>query len=183
MTIETGAGSPVGPAGGDTGEGAPVAPFSGAESGAGSPVLFTVPEPPLLIRMRPAFATREQEAAWPFVAAYSEDGGELAEVESSWPTRGPFTVQLRTPAGTLLPDGGCYSGIPEQGSTLYANASLQFLRFAIPKAPRGTYDLVVTWGDGGTELANAVRIVPSSVPQFTRTILRYAGVGTFMERM
>lgn len=179
MSVETGAGSPVGYTTGDTGEGAPVGPVESAETGSGSPV----PEPLLPMTLRQPFATRAQAAAYPFTAAYSEDGGELAEIEASWPTRGPFTVQLRTPAGTLLPTGGCYSGIPEQGSTIYANASATYVRFAMPKAPRGTYDLVVTWADGGTELANALRIVPRSVPTFTRKVLLYAGVGTFMERL
>lgn len=183
MSLETGAGSPVAPLTGDTGEGSPPSVIEGADTGSGSPVLFTEPAPLLTVRLRQPFATRAQEAAFPYVPAYSEDGGELVEVEASWPTPGPFTVQLRTPAGTLFPTGGCYSGIAQQGSAIYANASQQYIRFAMPKCARGTYDLVVTWADGATELVDAVRVVPRSVPEFTRKVLLYAGVGTFMERL
>lgn len=184
MSVETGAGSPVGYTTGEAGEGAPVLPsaIAGAESGSGSPVVRTVDSEWLIVRMREPYATAAQAATYPFDPAYSEDGGELAEVESAWPTLGPFTVQLRTPAGTLLPTGGCYSGVPGQGSEIYANASKTFLRFAMPKCPRGTYDLVITWDGGGTELANAVRVVPAMVPEYTRKVLTYAGVGAFMEK-
>lgn len=183
MPIETGSGSPVGYTTGEAGEGSPVWSGVPAESGGGSPVWRTLEEPALLFRLRAPYTTEAEAALFPYEAAYSEDGGELVEVASTWPTFGPFTVQLRTPAGTLFPTGGCYSAVPGHGSEIYANASKEYLRFAMPKCPRGTYDLVITWADGGTEQANAVRVVPRMVPEFTRKVLVYAGVGAFMERL
>ncbi len=181
--METGFGSPVGAAVGETGEGSPVTAYAAVgDTGFGSPVAFTEDEPWLPMAIRGTFQTQSQFARYGWDPAYSCDGGQLVEVEASWPTRGPFTVYLRDAEDALLPDGGCYSGLQGFGSECYANASQQYLRFAFPKVPVGTYDLVVQWEDGGTELDNALRAVPVMVPAYTRSVLKYAGVGLWMEK-
>jgi len=186
MAIETGFGSPVGPSAGEAGEGSPVSADYAlvGESGEGSPVIFTEDAPSLPVLVRGAFQTAASYARYGWVAAYSEDGGALVEMEAAWPVHGPYTVWLEAQDGTLYPDAstGCYSGIATHGDACYANASRRFLRFVFPRCPIGTYNIVVQWETGGTTADAALRSVPRMVPAFTRQVLRYAGVGTWMEK-
>lgn len=185
MGLDTGFGSPVGPATGEGGFGSPVSPTYAleGETGFGSPVFYTEDEPQLPMVVRGAFQTAADYARYGWDPAYSQDGGALVEVEAVWPSSGPMTAWLRDADGTLYPDAnGCRSGVPGQGAALYPNESLRFLRFAFPRVPLGTYDLVVEWDSGGATLTGAVRAVPRSVPAFTRSVLKYAGVGLWMEK-
>lgn len=157
----------------------------GGEAGDGSPVTFSAESPEdFPIALREAFQSDDNFTTFGFDPAYSDDGGQLCEAQAAWPSGGPFRVQLRSQAGVLYPedDTGCYGGVAALGDEVYANASRRILRFAIPRVPRGTYDLVFTWAGGVVEKATALRVVPRMIPRITDRILRAMAVGTWMER-
>lgn len=174
-TQGAGAGSPVPP--GDAGAGSP--PSAGVfDAGAGSPLSYSVDGPQLAMVLRPPFLSRAEVERRGFEAVYPEDGGVLVELQASWPIEGPYRVQLRDALGGLHPatDRGCLSALRGQRDALYTNTSRDFLRFAMPQCPRGTYDLVVTWEGGGAVKTSALRVVSRHpLPQTAQLLM---GIGT-----
>ncbi len=174
----TGAGSPIPPV--DAGAGSP----SPGDAGAGSPVLLSG-EDSLAMSLRIPFASDAQMARSGFEAVYPDDGGTLVEVAATWPTDGPYRVQLRDALGAIVPgvDAGLLSGIPGAQDRIVPNRSRRYLRFVLPKLPHGTYDLLVSWNGGSTELAAALRIINRQVAAFTVALLTAFGTFPDLERL
>ncbi len=176
MSIDAGSGSAVPPL--DSGAGSPTPGVLG-DTGAGSPTAFTA----LAMVLRRPFS---REAAPDFDPAYPEDGGSLVEVAADWPSGGPFLVRLRDALGNYHPavDQGCSSAVPGQGDACYANASWRYLRFALPRLRRGTYDLVVSWDEGASYAVkdSALRIVPRRLVAHTSAMLIAIGTHPDLQR-
>lgn len=185
MPRETGFGSPPDdPDGAETGFGAPVDPDApDGESGYGEPLIYTSADS-LGMTLRRAFTGTAENERRGFDPAYAEDGGEIVEVKAAWPISGPYMVKLRDMAGTLYPDGSyARSGVPEQWDQLYANASRDYLRFALPKLPRGVYDLLFAWEGVEIVKEKALRIVARRPRYHTAALLREIGTSTRLERL
>lgn len=186
MPTETGGGSPIGPeATGEAGGGSPITPISTGETGGGSPLDFSAPPYPPLYFREP-YASAAYAERFPFDPAYPEDGGLLCEVQGPWPIAGPYRVRLRDQDGNYYGakyTEGCYGAVLGLGDAIYANASRQFIRFAFPRCPRGTYDLVVDWDGGASsfESLQAVRSVPRTFLQFAQVLLGAPAYGAYLE--
>lgn len=187
MAVDTGHASPIPTAGdGETGHASPI-PTAGyaSEAGHASPAFYPGEGPELPVTIWRAFQSQQNYLTFGFDPAYSEDGGTLIEAHASWPSQGPYLVQLVSPAGDVYPGAttGCYSGISGQGDAIYVNRSGEIMRFACPRGvPRGTYTLRFTWSEGQIEAADAVRLVPRQVPLATREFLRAPVLGPWLER-
>lgn len=88
--------------------------------------------------------------------AFPDDGGELVVLKGNWsvsiPTAlGPYRVQLQDsftsayypPTTEAL---GCYSGLAGKGIDCEVDINQEELRFALPTAPPGVYDVIISYG-------------------------------------
>ncbi len=183
MAVDAGSGSKIPP--NDSGAGSPTPGISG-DTGAGSPTAYSSSSGPQLgiVPKSKPFGSEEEAARLGNDAAYSEDGGALVELVADWPTAGPFGVRLRDATGALFPgaDLPCLAGIPGDGRDVFANASQRYIRFALPKLKRGTYDIIVSWEGGSTVTESALRVVPRQVPMHTTAMLVAFGTSPQLER-
>jgi hypothetical protein len=183
---ETGFGAPVDADAldGEVGFGAPLeGGTSGTDTGVGEPMSFVLADLSMVLR-RP-FSTDAENRRRGFDAAFAEDGGELVEVRGNWPIVGPYRVQLEDMAGGLWPgaEAGCKAAVPEAGDRVYTNASGEFLRFALPKLPRGVYNLLVTWEGGSAVKPHALRVVGRRVLHHAEVGLQDIGTWPRIERL
>jgi hypothetical protein len=109
-------------------------------------------------------STRSREAA-PLV--YAQHGGELIDVVAqegfSWQDK-TYKIQLISVLDQIFPDDrpGAFGAVEGQGSTLHPLYGNTVLRFAVPRAPLGAYDVLITSEDDQTvRLKKAIRLVPS----------------------
>lgn len=86
----------------------------------------------------------------------SDEGGDLVTLAGGeFPIRGPYTVRLFDKAGVFYGAPGCvgcYGGVAGLADALYANASREFLRFAMPIVPQGAYGVEITWNEGTNKI-------------------------------
>jgi len=89
------------------------------------------------------------------------DGGQIVDLISDWPTEGPFRVELIASNGTASTCYGVQIGPGEDAWMCATDATLDKLRFATPPMAVGTYDLSVSWELGSQEsiLTAAVEVV------------------------
>ncbi len=184
MTVDAGSGSKLPP--NDSGAGSPVPGISG-DTGAGSPLVYSSESGGQLtieVKGPKPFVSEEESARLGVDTAFPEDGGALVELAAAWPTLGPFAIRLRDATGALFPsaDLPCLSGIPGAGREAFANASQRYLRFALPKLKRGTYDILIAWEGGSTVKLAALRIVARQIPMHTTAQLVAFGTSPQLER-
>lgn len=77
-----------------------------------------------------------------------DDGGQVIRAVADWPIVGPYRVELVDAAGTSYGCYGCRAGEGDAGPDCYTDTGRQWLTFASPRLPVGTYALRVTWVDG-----------------------------------
>lgn len=142
-------------------------------SGAGDPytVAFAFAEADLRIiytnliwEMLEDGATGSREAS-PLV--YAQHGGELIDIVtregSTWPEK-TYKVELISVLDQVFPHDrpGAFGAVEGEGSTLHPLYGNMVLRFAVPRAPLGVYDVLITADDQQTiRLKKAIRLVPS----------------------
>lgn len=104
---------------------------------------------------------------------HGDEGGDVLVLQADWSTMGgagPYRVQLKDPfTDVIFPQDyfGCLSPIAGDGTTfgfgvLFTDPAIQQLLVALPPAPPGVYDVVVSYGPGyGTSvtLFSAVRVI------------------------
>ncbi len=111
---------------------------------------------------------------------FADEGGELVSliaVNDKFPIRGPYTVRLIDANGVYWPrvGDGCYSARAGGGSECRANASRDFLRFALPPLPEGLYDIEVSWGNVYRITRDSILIVyRNSIREFDSLINTFA---------
>lgn len=86
--------------------------------------------------------------ATPQATTIRDDGGQVVELVSAWPIRGPYRVSLVDQDGTEYPCYGLTFGPGADGDLAFADVTFTRLRFATAAVPVGTYSCRVTWLDG-----------------------------------
>lgn len=93
-----------------------------------------------------AFVEVFPAGVWP------DDGGVMVALRGDWPASGPYRVRLVDVDGALYPLADyCHGGVPGSGSSIYARGPADAwdeVRFVLPPAPPGLYDVRVEWGVG-----------------------------------
>lgn len=100
---------------------------------------------------------------------FGDDGGALVELyapAADLPSRGPYRVRLVDADGNLWPPAslpGCPAAIAGAFDNVNANASREYLRFALPVLPQGAYGIRITWDDGASEATfdDMILVVPA----------------------
>jgi hypothetical protein len=98
---------------------------------------------------------------------YAQHGGELVDIVtqegSSWPVT-TYKIQLVSVLEQVFPSDrpGASTARDGQNEMVEPIFGDMVLRFAIPRAPTGVYDILVTDATGQTlRLPKAIRLVPS----------------------
>lgn len=100
---------------------------------------------------------------------FGDDGGALVELyapAADLPSRGPYRIRLIDADGNLWPPAslpGCPAAIAGAFDNVNANASREYLRFALPVLPQGAYGVVLTWDDGSSTATfdDMILVVPA----------------------
>jgi hypothetical protein len=158
--------------GDEIGYGAAGTPEDAISTGAGDPFLSVLTGED--IRLYPSNlvwefleegSTRSREAE---ALVFSQTGGELIDlavpVGRTWPA-GVYRIRLISVLDQIFPHDkpACFGAVEGAGpdiQPLYANT---VLRFALPRAPIGVYDILVTDNTGRTlRILRAIRLAPAS---------------------
>lgn len=80
---------------------------------------------------------------------FGDDGGYTVRVLGDWPIKGPYRFRLISSGGTEYPATTyAHSTVPGQSYRCFvAQSGVDEMRFALPVAPPGLYDLRIEWGD------------------------------------
>ena len=93
---------------------------------------------------------------------YPDDGGEIVIVIGTWDPLDSYTIHLRENGGSVLyPPAadalGAYSCFPGEGVSCRARG--RRLRFALPEAPPGLYDVLISGSLSSATMLAAVTII------------------------
>lgn len=106
---------------------------------------------------------------------YGDDGAYQVEVLADWPIEGPYRFRLIDGNDKYPENTFAYGGVPGQLYRCYSfTGGVDIIRFALPVAPPGTYDLQIEWGDnfGQKVLVPGLEIVHRNRRRHTYSIRR-----------